>query len=125
MSQALDWTYSAEIVPAEAARDAGLIKAVVPADRLLEEARALARRYTEHRSAVGTALTRQLMYRNAGASHPLEAHRVDSLAIFHQVRGDAREGMQAFAEKRAPQFPSRVSRDLPAFVAPWLRGETR
>lgn len=122
MSQALDWTYSAEIVDAEAARAAGLLKAVVPAAQLLETARALADRYTRDRSAVGTALTRQMMYRNSAQPHPIEAHRTDSLAIFYQMGGDGKEGVAAFLEKRPPNFPSRVSRDMPAFFQPWLHG---
>jgi enoyl-CoA hydratase/carnithine racemase len=123
MSQALDWTYSAEIIDAETARAAGLVKAVVPADTLLDAARALADRYTRDRSAVGTALTRQMMYRNSAQPHPIEAHRADSLAIFHQMGGDGKEGVAAFLEKRPPNFPSRVSQDMPPFFAPWMRGD--
>jgi enoyl-CoA hydratase/carnithine racemase len=123
MSQALDWAYSAEIVDAETARAAGLVKAVVPADTLLDAARALADRYTRDRSAVGTALTRQMMYRNSAQPHPIEAHRADSLAIFHQMGGDGKEGVAAFLEKRSPRFPSRVSQDMPPFFEPWMRGD--
>lgn len=123
MAKALEWTYSADIINAESAMQAGLVQAIVPADKLLDEARAMARRFTDNRSAVGTALTRQMMWRNSAQSHPLEAHRTDSLAIFHQMGGDGKEGVAAFLEKRAPDFPSRVSRDMPAFVEPWIRDD--
>jgi hypothetical protein len=66
---------------------------------------------------VATALARQMMYRNSAAPHPLEAHRVDSLAMFYTSIGDGKEGVAAFREKRAPDFSSRTT-DMPPFY-PW------
>jgi enoyl-CoA hydratase/carnithine racemase len=119
--QALEWIYTAEPFDAAEGVRAGLLKAAVPADRLLEEARKLAHRFIDSRSPVAVALARQLIYRNAAASHPLEAHRVDSLAMWHLSQGDGAEGVRAFLEKRTPQFTATVSQDLPDFVAEWIR----
>jgi hypothetical protein len=59
------------------------------------------------------------MWRMLGASHPMEAHRVDSRAIFSRgASPDAKEGVMAFLEKRPAQFSSRVSTDMPPWF-PW------
>ena len=73
------------------------------ADDLLPAAYALARRFVENRSPVATALTRRMMYRNSAQPHPVEAHRIDSLAMFYTSIGDGKEGVRAFLEKRDPR----------------------
>ncbi len=118
IQQALEWAYSGDLIGAEEALETRLVKAVYPAAKLLDEARALARKFTQNRSPVATALTRQMMYRNSGYASPDEAHRVETLAAFYLSQGDAPEGVAAFLEKRSPQFTKQVSKDMPAFY-PW------
>jgi enoyl-CoA hydratase/carnithine racemase len=113
MSQALDWVYTGELISSEAALQAGLIKAAVPAEDLLASAEKLARSYITNRSPVAVALARQMMLRNAAAPHPVEAHKVESLAVFYTSQKDGREGIRAFLEKRDPQFTAKVSSDMP------------
>src|SRR3989344_1883367 len=99
------------------AQRGGLVKCVVPPEQLLEEAMKIARRIASERSAVGIALTRQMMYRNSAQPHPLAAHEVDSLAMFYTSIGDGKEGVQAFLEKRPAQFQGKASQ-MPPF-SPW------
>jgi enoyl-CoA hydratase/carnithine racemase len=117
ISQALEWTYMADIFDGHEAQRGGLVKCVVPPEQLLDEAMKIARRIATERSAVGIALTRQMMYRNAAQPHPLAAHQVDSLAMFYTSIGDGKEGVQAFLDKRPAQFKGKAS-EMPPFY-PW------
>lgn len=117
ISQALEWTYMADVFDAQEALRGRLVKAVVPHDQLLDEALKIARRIASERSAVGIALTRQMMYRNSAQAHPLAAHQVDSLAMFYTSIGDGKEGVKAFLEKRPAQFQGKAS-EMPSFY-PW------
>jgi enoyl-CoA hydratase/carnithine racemase len=117
LQTALEWTYSAEILDAQTARDGGLVKSVHAPEDLLPAAHALAHKFVDGKSPVAIALTRQMMYRNSAQPHPLEAHRVDSLAMFYTSIQDGKEGVQAFLEKRPPEFRS-STRSMPPFY-PW------
>ena len=117
--KALEWIYSGRIFNAEEALAAGLVQAVYAPEALLGATIAHARSMTEHSAPVSIALSRQLIWQNLGAPHPMDAHRIDSRAL--QSRGksaDVKEGIGAFLEKRAAHFPNTVSGDMPDFF-PW------
>jgi enoyl-CoA hydratase/carnithine racemase len=119
ISQALEWTLSGRVFPAQEALAGGLVSKVLAPDELLPAARALAKEIVDNTAPVSVALARQMMWRMLGADHPMEAHKVDSRGIFHMgASPDVAEGIAAFKEKRAPKFSMRVSRDMPTFY-PW------
>ncbi|MGV9633097.1 crotonase/enoyl-CoA hydratase family protein [Nocardia rhamnosiphila] len=122
ISRALEWVYRADIISAEEAHEAGLIRSVVAPDDLIGTAESLARQFINGRSPVATALARQMIWRNSAAPHPADAHRVDSLAMFYTSIGDGKEGVAAFLEKRPARFAGLAS-TLPR-VAPWQSPQT-
>lgn len=121
---ALEWCYTGRVFSAQEALDRGLVRSLHAPDELLPAARALAREIVENTAPVSIAITRQLIWRMAGAPHPMDAHRADSRGI--QIRGamgDAREGVMSFLEKRPPVFPNQVSTDLPDIWPHWQAPE--
>lgn len=119
MQQAMEWCYTGRIFDAQEALAGGLVRSVHPADQLLAEARKLAREIADNTAPVSIALTRHMLWRNSAMPHPMDAHRVDSRAIYRRSRsGDAKEGISSFLEKRAPAYPDKVSADMPDFF-PW------
>lgn len=117
---ALEWCYTGRLFPAQEAHEKGLVRSVHAPDDLLPAARALAREIADNTAPVSVAITRQLIWRMAGAPHPMDAHRADSRGI--QARGksgDAHEGVTSFLEKRPPKYPDRVSTDLPDIWPHW------
>ena len=117
ISRALELVLSADIVDAAHAHEIGLVRSVHEPDDLLPAAMEVARRFTQHRSPVAVALARQMLYRNSAQPHPLEAHRIESLAMFWTSVADGKEGVASFLEKRDPSYSGRAS-ELPPFY-PW------
>jgi enoyl-CoA hydratase/carnithine racemase len=115
ISQAMEWVATGRVFDAEEALRGGLVRSVHPSpDTLLAAANALGREIADNTAPVSVALGRQLLWRMLGASHPMEAHRADSRAMFARGQSaDAAEGITSFLEKRPAEFPDRVSDGLP------------
>ena len=119
IAQALEWCMTGRVFDAQEALAGGLVRSVHPADELLAEAQKLAREIADNTSPVAVAMTRAMLWRLSAEDHPMDAHRIDSRAIYRRSRsGDAKEGISSFLEKRAPVYPDKVSTDLPDFF-PW------
>ena len=124
LQTALEWCYTGRVFGAEEAKEGGLVRSLHAPEDLIRAARALAREIIDNTAPVSIALTRQMLWRMAGADQPMEAHRADSRAI--QSRGasaDAREGVTSFLEKREANYPNRVSTDLPDIWPDWKTRE--
>ncbi len=119
ISRALEWTMTGRVFDAAEALAGGLVRSVHEPDELLPAAYALAAEIADTTAPVSIALTRQMLWRMAGADHPMEAHKVDSRGIASRgASPDAVEGVMSFLEKRPASFPLRVSTDMPDFF-PW------
>ena len=124
ISKAMEWVSSGRVFGADEALAAGLVSEVLEPEALLPRAQELAAEIAANTSAVSVALSRQMMWKMLGASHPMEAHRIDSQVIDFMGKGpDSREGVESFLEKRAPKFSMKVSKDLPDFYPWWEQPE--
>jgi len=103
LCRAKEIMFTGEHLTAEAAVAIGLANRVVPKDRLMEEALALAGRMTSKSPLILRILKRTL---SAGADMPLPAALAYEQAMASLVfdSADAHEGCSAFLEKRKAQF---------------------
>jgi len=121
IQQAAEWVFTGRVFSAEEALAGRLVRSVHAPDELLPAAYALAAEIADNTSSVSVALSRQMMWRMLGADHPMVAHRADSRGILSRGRSaDTREGVASFLEKRPPDFPDRVSADLPDLFPDWV-----
>ncbi len=111
ISSALEWCFTGRVFKADEAKERGLVRSLHKPEDLYPAAVALAKEMVEQSAPVSVAVIRQMIWRMAGAEHPMEAHKLDSKAM--KSRGgseDVKEGVMSFLEKRPAVFPDKVSR---------------
>lgn len=114
ISRALEWCFAGKVIDAQTALEGGLVRSIHAPEDLMPAARAIAREIADNAASVSVALTRRMMWRMLTADHPMVAHRMESgMIVARGQSADAREGVAAFLEKRAPAFPDLVSSGLP------------
>lgn len=124
ISQALEWCLTSRVIEASDALAAGLVRSIHPADELIPAARALAEEIASTTAPISALITRQMFWRMLGARHPMEAHRVDSLAVAQTGKmADAVEGITAFLEKRPARWTLKPSLEVPDWH-PWWEEPT-
>lgn len=120
LPQALRWCLSGKLFTADEALAGGLVSEAVEPEVLLARAREIALEIAENTAPVSIALTRQMLWRFSGEPDPWNLLKVDGrLAMQLGAGGDVKEGVSAFLEKRAPNFPGKVSSDMPALAESW------
>jgi enoyl-CoA hydratase/carnithine racemase len=119
IGRAAEWVYTGRVFRATEGHEAGLIQHICEPDLLVSRAREIATEIAANTSAISVALSRHMLWKMLGADHPMEAHKVDSKAIFWLGQSaETTEGVTSFLEKRPPRFPGRVPGDMPDWF-PW------
>jgi enoyl-CoA hydratase/carnithine racemase len=119
ISRAVDWAVTGRIFDATEALAAGLVRELVPSDEVLRRAYEIGAEIATQTAPLSVTLTRQLMWKQLGSAHPMDANQLESKALEAVQRGpDTAEGIASFLEKRPPHFTQSPSRDRPDFY-PW------
>jgi enoyl-CoA hydratase len=105
LAVALELAMTGDPIEASRAYELGLVNRVVPRDRVVDEACALADRIAEN-SPIAVRLSRQLVREAAELTEAEGWKRTNELAVQIFASGDAVEGATAFAEKRKPVWKS-------------------
>jgi enoyl-CoA hydratase/carnithine racemase len=107
---ASEWMLTGRMIDAHEAHAAGLVRSLHGPEELLPAAYALAREIADNAAPVSAAMTRQLLAHMLHATDPLDAHDAESRGLAERSKSaDAREGVASFLEKRAADFPQRVT----------------
>jgi 2-(1,2-epoxy-1,2-dihydrophenyl)acetyl-CoA isomerase len=106
LSKALELIFTGDFIDAQEALRIGYVTKVVPAEKLMEETTAFARRLAEG-PAVAMQLAKRLVYRGLESTWEQAFEAAGQAMGIAQSTEDAREGPRAFVENRPPKFVGR------------------
>ena len=113
LANAADVLLTGRLFDGREAKELGLASRCLPNDEVLPEAVAAARALAEGAAPLSVALSKRLLWDSLGLTRD-EVGALET-ALHHHVMGrdDAREGVEAFLERRLPRWQQRVGRDWP------------
>jgi len=119
MARAAELLLTGRILSAREALEWGLVSRVVADAELLATARALASEIARETAPVSVAITKWMLWHMQAELDLVRADDLDARAFWWTgTQPDAREGVRAFLEKRAPRWSMRPSIDMPDFLPP-------
>jgi enoyl-CoA hydratase/carnithine racemase len=102
--RAMEMLLLGELLPARQAADYGLVNKVVPADRVLQEALALAQAIAS-KPAVTLAIGKEAFYRQIEMGLGDAYDYAAGVMVQNMMHAESEEGIGAFIEKRTPVWP--------------------
>lgn len=106
LGRAIELTLTGEMFDAERAHDLGIVSAVVSRAALMDEARKLLRKVTKN-GPVAVRMALESIYRGLDTATAEALDYESSLFGLLASTDDMKEGMNAFLEKRKPEFKGR------------------
>ena len=104
--RAMEMLLTGSLVDAASAREIGLVNRIVPRTRLAEETAALAREIVA-KSALTLKIGKEAFYRQAELDLAAAYRYTAEVMTTNMLTRDAAEGIDAFLEKRPPQWQDR------------------
>ncbi|KAF9629208.1 hypothetical protein BFW01_g10411 [Lasiodiplodia theobromae] len=113
-----------EVFPPNSPHFGPLFQETLPdASKVLPRALELATNIAENVSPLASYLNRALMWHNPGTAE--STHLVDSAVLYHMFSArDQEEGVQAFFQKRKPNFKATLEEDAPPNFPWWTEVDT-
>jgi enoyl-CoA hydratase/carnithine racemase len=113
LSCAADLLLSGRTISGSDAARMGLASKALPADEVLPEALRMARDIADNAAPVSVAISKQLLWRGIAMSVADMKRAEEPLFAWAGKQCDAREGINAFLEKRDPDWKLSPSKDFP------------
>jgi enoyl-CoA hydratase/carnithine racemase len=116
LSNAADLLLSGRMILGREAAALGLATQALPAEQVLEAALERAREIAVNAAPVSVAIAKRLIWEGLNTSVAEMKKREDALFAWAGNQVDATEGVDAFLEKRDPQWKLSVARDKPSLL---------
>jgi enoyl-CoA hydratase/carnithine racemase len=114
VSRGLELLLTGRIITGREAAGIGLVSKAVPRHEVLAAAQDIAREISVNCAPVSVAITKKLVYRFLEEPDRNTAHALEGKMFWWTGKqADAREGVTAFLEKRAPDWKMGKTTDLP------------
>ncbi len=107
MGKACELIFTGQMIDAQEAKEIGLVNKVLPPEKLMGEAYALAEKIAKM-PPIALTLSKRVLYQGLRAPDLASQLQYEALALVHLFgTSDHEEGVRAFLEKREPQFQGR------------------
>ncbi|RPG29110.1 MAG: hypothetical protein CBC52_005675 [Gammaproteobacteria bacterium TMED92] len=120
-SRAADLLMTGRIISGQEAADMALISEATDQAALMNRALEIAHDIATNTAPVSVALTKALMWQNVGANIPQLMDTEGKLIAWLGGSADVKEGVQAFLQKRSPEWQMSPRHDIPEELAALTR----
>jgi len=121
-SNAADLLLTGRMMSGEEAKEKGIVSESLEAEILLERAKGIADDIAQNTAPVSVALSKKLLWQNIASNIPQLMETEGKLINWLGDSVDVKEGVNAFFEKREPNWSMSPSRDIPEDLLDLTKG---